>query len=305
MHKLETVKLTSVDKLSTSVEHRTRFALDQCEFNVFETHEQAEKVKLKFEGFTITSMLRGKKVLHNQEGSLDYVPGQTFMLNAYEDMVIDFPDAKWTAPTQCTALVLDSGYLQRHIDYLNEHAVRDKELDKMWSIDNGYFLKNDETIAAIGNKLVKLFSGNDPLKEVLIDLKLKELLLAIMRQQNMQALQHPTIAKHVNERLLAVVEYIRKNATEEFNIQQLSKMAYMSKSSFYRMFSNEFGISPNKMILIEKINLAKAMISSGAMAMKEVCFASGFSDPNYFSRVFKKLEGLTPMEYRALVAQKG
>jgi len=36
------------------------------------------------------------------------------------------------------------------------------------------------------------------------------------------------------------------------------------------------------------------------VAVKEVCYASGFSDPNYFTRMFKKIEGRTPGEFRQL-----
>ena len=38
-------------------------------------------------------------------------------------------------------------------------------------------------------------------------------------------------------------------------------------------------------------------MDSNKVKIKEVLFASGFSDPNYFSRIFKKLEGMTPSEH--------
>lgn len=299
MYKLKEVQLTSVDKLTTPVEHRTTFTTNQCEFNIFETHQHAEQVRLQFGGFAITSMLRGKKVLHQDKVALDYIPGQTYLLSSQEEMVIDFPEACESAPTQCTALVMDDQYLAKQIQYLNEYFPREKELNEHWSFDvKNLFIQNDESIVTLGNRLVKIFTGSDPLKDVMVDLKLKELMLAIIRQQNVLALSGEVKEQRMNERLLAVVEYIRRNATEEINIQQLSSMAYMSKSSFYRMFTQEFGISPNKMVLMEKVNIARQMIASGSLAIKEVGYASGFSDPNYFSRVFKKLVGMTPMEYK-------
>lgn len=302
MLKLNQVQLTHVDKLSSQVEHRTAFTLDKCELSIFETHQRAENVKLRFGGFAITSMLRGKKVIHQQNDHFNYVPGQTLMLSSEDDMVIDFPEADTVSPTQCTALVIDNSYLQKHIDYLNEHFPRNKEVSQEWSLDwHNLFLQNDEAIVTLGNKLMGIFSSPDPLKEILVDLKLKELLLAIMRQQNLKgAMEGGAFGTTTNERLVAVAEFIRRNATDDrrLDVQQLSKMAHMSKSSFYRMFTHEYGIPPNKMILQEKINVAKTMIDAGNMAIKEVCYATGFSDPNYFSRMFKKMEGITPMEYK-------
>ena len=43
---------------------------------------------------------------------------------------------------------------------------------------------------------------------------------------------------------------------------------------------------------------AKEMLISLAASIKEVCMAVGYSDPNYFSRIFKKVTGKTPTEYR-------
>lgn len=305
MFTLEQFKLTDPSKLKTEVEHKTTFSLNRCEFNIFETHTKAENVKLRFEGFTITSMLRGTKVIHQPDDHFKYVPGQTLMLPSTADMVIDFPDAHHASPTQCTALVIENEYLQKQVDYINEHFAQEKEFNTEWVLNpNQLFLQNDENIALLGNKLIKIFSGTDPLKDIMVDIKLKEMILSIMRLQNLNAATNlKPDNKIVNERFRAVIEYIRQNATDTLNIQQLSKMAYMSKSSFYRAFTNEFGISPNKLILIEKINIAKAMISSGNTSIKEICFASGFSDPNYFTRIFKKIEGVTPGDYRKRFAQ--
>ena len=189
MYKLNEVQLTSADKLTTPVEHRTTYTTNQCEFNIFETHQHAEQVRLQFGGFAITSMLRGKKVLHQDKVALDYIPGQTYLLSSQEEMVIDFPEACESAPTQCTALVMDDQYLAKQLQYLNEYFPREKELNEHWNFDvKNLFIQNDESIVTLGNRLVKIFTSSDPLKDVMVDLKLKELMLAIIRQQNVMAL---------------------------------------------------------------------------------------------------------------------
>jgi len=301
MHKINPYSLSEVSKLRTEVEQKTVFALNKCELNIFETHKKAEHVKLSFEGFTITSMLRGKKIIYEDNAEpFSYTPGETFMLPANQEMVIDFPEADYSNPSQCTALVIENDYLQKQLEYINELFPRDKENSMVWNLNpNQFFLQNDDKIAAISNRLLKLFSSDDPMKDVLVDIKLKELVLSIMRLQNFNFADVSESAghKHTNQRFKAVVDYIRQNITSTIHISELSRIAYMSKSVFYRAFNNEFGLPPARMILNEKIKHAKLMMANENARIKEVCFALGFSDPNYFSRAFKKAEGLTPGQY--------
>lgn len=297
MYELGHVPVTPRERLRTEIEQRTTFSLNRCELNLFETHRRAENVRLAFGGFTITSMLRGKKIVYAGNKSLNYIPGETFLLNATDEMVIDFPEAHYANPTQCTALVIEEEYLNKQLTYINEHFPRDPELPQEWTLNlQQAFLRNDQTVAALSTRLVRLFRSTDPLKDVLVDLKLKELVLAILRLQNTTTLSIQP--EHTNERFRAVVEYIRSNLTSPLSMAQLSKMACMSKSVFYRTFANEFGMSPSQLLLKEKIDYAKRLMLTGNMPVKEICYASGFSDPNYFSRAFKKIEGISPGEFK-------
>ena len=46
-----------------------------------------------------------------------------------------------------------------------------------------------------------------------------------------------------------------------------------------------------------RISRAKELLSNPALSIKEICGMAGYSDPNYFSRIFKKQEDVTPSEY--------
>jgi AraC-like DNA-binding protein len=301
MFQLSPLNTTSIDKLKEEVEQRTTYALKKCELNIFETHKKVENIRLTFEGFTITSMLKGKKVLHSYgaQNTINYLPGESFILPSNSEMIIDFPDADYSNPTQCTALVIENAYLQKQLEYINDVFPRDEESGGIWNLNKDQlWLQNDETIANIGNRLIRIFSGNDPLKDILVDIKLKELVLSLMRLQNYGLISSGLNNNgKTNERFKAVIEYIRRNITSSIDTKELGKMACMSKSVFYRTFINEFGMPPGRMILNEKIRYAKTLMVSGNLKIKEICFALGFSDPNYFSRAFKKMEGVTPGEY--------
>jgi hypothetical protein len=72
--------LTASEQLDNIIENKTTFTLNNCEFSLFETHKRAEDVKLKFNDFTFTAMLRGKKhmKLEDKTDYFDYFPGETF-----------------------------------------------------------------------------------------------------------------------------------------------------------------------------------------------------------------------------------
>jgi AraC family transcriptional regulator of arabinose operon len=85
------------------------------------------------------------------------------------------------------------------------------------------------------------------------------------------------------------------------SIDALSQIAFMSKASFFRAFKHEMGISPVDYIIKRRIGFAKQLMSNPYNSVSEACFKAGFNNLNYFSRTFKKLEGITPSTYKAQV----
>lgn len=298
-HPLQPVVLTPEAQVHTTIEHRRAYSLERCELNVYETRQAARNIHLTFEGFTITSMLRGRKALHvdGEQRVLDYVPGQTVLVPHNVAMDIDFPDATPWKPTQCTALVIEQAHFTRQLDYLNEQ--RPMPDGHAWSVDpDRAFLQNDEELARLSDRMVRVLSGTDPLKDILADLLIKEIVLAIIRLQNRADVFHNGADAPWNLRFKAVVEHIRRNLTEPIAVQKLCELAGMSRSAFYRAFTDQFGMGPNQLVLHERIGYAKRLLLDPKVPIKEVCYASGFSDPNYFCRLFRKMVGVTPGQFR-------
>ncbi|QNL47820.1 AraC family transcriptional regulator [Olivibacter sp. SDN3] len=295
---LTQVRLSKERELRTVVENRRAYTLNNCELNVFETYQRCNKVPLKFNDFVITNMLRGKKVMHlfNSPG-FDYLPGETVIVPPAIQMLIDFPDATLDQPTQCTALAIDRQQIINTVDYLNEHHPR--ENNEIWQLDfTNYHFLNDAALSATINKLIAIGSSDEIHKDVLADLTLKELLIRIMQTQHLILVEKEGSFVG-NERMTVVVNYIREHLAENLHIDTLCKKTGMSKPVFFRVFKRELGVSPVEFVIRERIRLAKKYLSNNS-SIKEACFAAGFNSLNYFFRMFKKHEGITPGAYQTI-----
>lgn len=105
-----------------------------------------------------------------------------------------------------------------------------------------------------------------------------------------------------DDRLMKVLTYINNNLYDDIDIDTLADVACMSKSYFIRYFKSGFSTSPLQFINRKKMECAQLMLITEAMSVKEVAYAIGFNNENYFTRLFRKLTGHTPKEYRAMHA---
>jgi AraC-like DNA-binding protein len=244
-------------------------------------------------------MLRGKKVMHLfDKPGFDYLPGETVIVPPNITMKIDFPEATINQPSQCTALAINYQEIADTLDFLNEHYPREDK--RIWQLNyNQFHFFNNYELAQLINKLIRISAGDALTKDVLANLTLKELLIRIMQMQNLNEISDNLHELSSGSRFAYVLEYIRVHLSDKLNIDALSQMAFMSKASFFRAFRHELGISPVDYIIKERLQLAKQLMNNPHNSISEACFKAGFNNLNYFSRAFKKIEGITPSYYKA------
>lgn len=289
------VALTQLQHLHTLVENRTVFTLDQCELNIYETHRQSENVALYFNDFVFTSMLRGKKVMRLEGHSeFDYLPGESVIMPPGKTMNIDFPLASEAAPTQCIALSIDQRVIKDTLNYLNEKCPRADNSEEWQMKADQFFLFNNRDLAHAVNHIVDVVRDNNNIKDALAGLALRELLIRMMQTQARQLFERNYQLLSASNRFAHIIEFIKNNIHERITVDMLSRKAYMSKPNFFRCFRQEFGLSPVEYILQERVQLAKDVLTDGAISVTDAAYQAGFSSVNYFIRVFKAMEGITP-----------
>lgn len=95
-----------------------------------------------------------------------------------------------------------------------------------------------------------------------------------------------------------VTEYIDNNIQEDLNLEIVASNFNLSPYYFSRSFKEFMKCNLIDYINIIRIKKAKELLKKNEMSIKEIGYSVGYSDPNYFSKVFKKYEGYSPKEYK-------
>ncbi|MBN9293293.1 MAG: helix-turn-helix domain-containing protein [Flavobacteriia bacterium] len=288
--------LSSPEKMDTLVEFKRTFNADFCELHIFETHQTAQNISLKFNDLTFTSMIQGKKQvkLGNSSINFTYQPGASVLVAPNEEMLIDFPEAD-ERPSQCLALTIDSDFISSFLNRQNEERAKIND-DSTWHISSdAYYISNSLGLAGTTNEILGIMLDDNPQKEQFAKKAISGLLMNIMKSQGYELLE----AGKAKGRFAFVVEYINAHLHEKLSVETLAQLAYVSKSNFFKLFKQEIGLSPNDYVLQQRIKMAKRMLSECMeMNINEVAYQTGFSDANYFTKAFKKMVGLTPKAYQ-------
>lgn len=109
---------------------------------------------------------------------------------------------------------------------------------------------------------------------------------------------HTKKNEHENSLVQRAKEYINGNYKKDLSLDELSKELDISPYYFSKLFKEETGSNFVEYLTGLRMGRAKEMLKDESLSMKEICTEIGYSDPNYFSRIFKKNVGLTPTEYR-------
>lgn len=111
----------------------------------------------------------------------------------------------------------------------------------------------------------------------------------LLAQKNEKALSDPI------DSALRIIKY---NYNNDLNIKAVADSLFLDSAYFSRLFKSKMGISPKKYILQTRMEKAKEMLRNTNRHIKEISVTTGFNDPLYFSKMFCKIEGITPSEYR-------
>ena len=113
--------------------------------------------------------------------------------------------------------------------------------------------------------------------------------------------ERPTVSTYIQEEMEFARRYFNEHYNEPISIQEYAESRNMSVCYFQRNFKQIVKHTPMQYLLTIRVNNAASLLEATDYSMAEIAAIVGYEDPLYFSRLFRKIKGVSPRDYRNLV----
>lgn len=157
--------------------------------------------------------------------------------------------------------------------------------------------KND--IITLLNRIITEQSGEQFGSDFLVNLLILELFVMISRVLMLEW-ERSILEDSPKQKELVdlAVQFIRNHYERDINLNDICGYVFLSPSYFARIFKKETGYSPISYLINTRIERAKELLAKTGEKASEIALSVGFSTQQRFNETFKKITGMTPLEYR-------
>ena len=149
--------------------------------------------------------------------------------------------------------------------------------------------------AAILTDIYTLASSSDYIRDMRINGKLNDLLTLLM-ESSWHREAHTNAPKKME--ISRVKSFLDEHYKEKLSLESVASHFFIDKHYLARLFKEQYGVTLVTYLQQVRITHAKRMLRFTDKSIEEISLECGIGELNYFSRVFKKLEGVSPSEFR-------
>ena len=234
-----------------------------------------------------------KRVYLNGEGQT-YDEGTFLCCTMPLPVEAEVPEASPDEPVLGILLDLETPTMTETLVATEATSVREPEAEPLESTPGLVVSPWDEPFADALLRLLELLDDPSAL-QVLSTSRLRELYFALIRTEAGAVIRRTFGASRDLGRAL---EFLHDNIREPVNIDELARVAGMSKSVFHRKFKAATTLSPMQFVKAMRLNNAAALIAGG-MKAAEASYEVGYGSPSQFSREFSRQYGMPPRKWAA------
>ncbi len=197
---------------------------------------------------------------------------------------------KWHVKTKCIIITLDPTKFAKFAQTELGILLSTQQLK-----DLPQFL--DEDITQSGIQLLEALQSEMG-SQVMFESFARIFLTKLILKYGLQTEEYNFSKSFTAQQYKQVLDYIAINYGNNILLEDMATQADLSPSHFSRLFKQTIGQSPYQFLMSYRIEQAKKMLDNPNALMIDIAMDCGFSDQAHFSRVFKKIEGVTPKKYR-------
>ncbi|WP_375105289.1 response regulator [Paenibacillus sp. RS8] len=278
-----------MDTLIQVLKHKKFHADLQLSISCGDIHERLQGIHLSFQEAEDDRMFKKLSRQNKEamiEASIDHSPDSVLL---DRNRLIDF--LKLGTPQEAP------GFIRQFASGLNQIN---------WNSMYAYYLINDITLELVQTAKLTFRSDSNP-TETMQELQKK--IQNISRGEECQDYFLEVFDRlwkwrsegsgKYGELIEKVKLYIRENYhNDQLSLHETSKQIGVSSSHLSKVFSQETGQTMTEYLTATRIGKAKEMLKTTRYKTFEIAFQVGYNDQHYFSNLFKKVTGMTPMEYR-------
>lgn len=168
-----------------------------------------------------------------------------------------------------------------------------EELLKAYSLTGVYWIQG----IPVKQLFVDMFSmvkNQDPNQNTATALLLHKLVIEFAGHLNLHG-------NRASPDALAIKKYLDANLTRPICLEAIAARIHKSPSQTIRVFKKEYSVTPYEYVIRERINSAKMLLGNHPfLTVKEVAFMLNFSDEHYFSNVFRRRVGISPIMFKQM-----
>lgn len=231
------------------------------------------------EHYLIHYIQRGSVVFEENQRQHIVNDGDIFVI--YPDILTNYYNADIYKPLEFCWIGFMGDTAESHLEYVG--ITRD---NPVIHINNADF---EEAIL----KLIKLFETNKNLSEIVFNNQLLKCFHSIEKSVK-------TNVKETVNYVDTVLAYIDDNYMKDISTADIAEFAKLNRSYLFKIFKQQTGLSVSKYLIKYRINKACEFFKEYGFTISQVAQMVGVDDIYYFSKLFKKVTGITPSEYKKM-----
>jgi AraC family transcriptional regulator len=204
-------------------------------------------------------------------------------------------DWRWSDDIEVTHLYLSPGAVADVAAQAYDRQVRDVELRDVLRAE-------DYVLCGIASTLARESRESGAGGRRYVDCLRTQACVHVLRHYANVTFREPASSGDLSgAQCRRLIQYVDENLDQNISLADLAGVAQLSTFHFLRKFRGQFGCPPHAFVIGKRIERAKRQLARGDIPLKVVAVDCGFSDQSHMTRLFRRLLGTTPAEYRNAV----